>query len=75
MTNQDFPHYSVAMEAELNALEERIRQAAELCQRLRSENTDLRQRVAKLESDNKRLGDKINGAKERLEGLLRQIPE
>jgi len=63
------------MEAELNALEERIRQTAELCTRLRSENTDLRQRVAKLESDNKRLGDKINGAKERLEGLLRQIPE
>lgn len=75
MTSQDFPNYSVAMEAELNALEERIRQTAELCQRLRSENTDLRQRVAKLESDNKRLGDKINGAKERLEGLLRQIPE
>jgi chromosome segregation ATPase len=75
LTNQDFSNYSVAMEAELNALEERIRQAAELCQRLRSENTDLRQRVAKLESDNKRLGDKINGAKERLEGLLRQIPE
>lgn len=75
MTSQDFPNYSVAMEAELNALEERIRQTAELCTRLRSENTDLRQRVAKLESDNKRLGDKINGAKERLEGLLRQIPE
>ena len=75
MTGQDFPNYSVAMEAELNALEERIRQTAELCTRLRSENTDLRQRVAKLESDNKRLGDKINGAKERLEGLLKQIPE
>ena len=75
LTGQDFPNYSVAMEAELNALEERIRQAAELCQRLRTENTDLRQRLAKLESDNKRLGDKINGAKERLEGLLRQMPE
>jgi len=75
LTGQDFPNYSVAMEAELNALEERIRQTAELCTRLRSENTDLRQRVARLESDNKRLGDKINGAKERLEGLLKQIPE
>jgi cell division protein ZapB len=46
-----------------------------LCQRLRGENTDLRQRLAKLESDNKRLAEKINGAKDRLEGLLRQIPE
>jgi cell division protein ZapB len=63
------------MEAELSALEDRIRQAVELCQRLRTENTDLRQRLAKLESDNKRLADKVNGARERLEGLLRQIPE
>ena len=75
MTGQDFPNYSVTMEAELNALEERIRQAAELCQRLRTENTDLRQLVAKLESDNKRLTDKVVGARERLEVLLRQIPE
>jgi uncharacterized protein (TIGR02449 family) len=63
------------MDAELSALEDRIRQAVELCQRLRGENTDLRQRLAKLESDNKRLAEKISGAKDRLEGLLRQIPE
>lgn len=63
------------MEAELNALEERIRQAVELCRRLRSENSDLRQRIAQLESENKRLNDKVAGARERLEGLLRQIPE
>jgi cell division protein ZapB len=63
------------MDAELSALEERIRQAVELCQRLRAENTDLRQRLAKTESDKKRLAEKINGARERLEGLLRQIPE
>jgi cell division protein ZapB len=63
------------MEAELSALEDRIRQAVELCRRLRAENTDLRQHVAKLESDNKRLAEKIDGARERLEGLLRQIPE
>lgn len=75
MTVLDFSNYISAMEAELSALEERIRQAVELCQRLRAENTDLRQRLAKLESDNKRLADKVNGARERLEGLLRQIPE
>jgi FtsZ-binding cell division protein ZapB len=63
------------MEAELDALEERIRQAADLCRRLRQENSDLRQRIAQLESENKRLNDKVAGARERLEGLLRQIPE
>lgn len=75
MTGLDFHNYSAPMEAELSALEDRIRQAVELCRRLRAENTDLRQHVAKLESDNKRLAEKIDGARERLEGLLRQIPE
>lgn len=63
------------MDTQLTALEDRIRQAVELCQRLRAENTDLRQRVAQLQTENKRLGEKILGARDRLEGLLRQIPE
>ena len=63
------------MDAEMVALEERIRQAVDLCQRLRGENSDLRQRLAQLQSENRRLADKITGAKERLEGLLEQIPE
>ena len=63
------------MDAELSALEERIRAAVALCQRLRVENSELRQRMAHLQLENKRLGEKIHGAKQRLEGLLRQIPE
>ena len=63
------------MDLEMEALEERIRQAADLCQRLRGENSDLRQRVAKLQSENRQLADKITAARERLEGLLEQIPE
>jgi len=63
------------MDAELAGLEDRIRQTVALCQRLRGENLDLRQRVAQLQSENKRLAEKIVGARERLEGLLRQIPE
>lgn len=63
------------MEEHLAALEDKIRQTVELCQRLRIENSDLRQQVVQLQSENKRLSDKINGAKERLEGLLLQIPE
>jgi len=63
------------MDLELTGLEDRIRQAVELCQRLRLENSDLRQLVAQLQTENKRLAEKIGGARERLEGLLRQIPE
>ena len=63
------------MDQDLIALEDRIRQAADLCQRLRAENSDLRQRLTQLQHENKRLADKILGARERLEGLLRQIPE
>ena len=75
MTGLDFPNYSASMDAEMAALEERIRQAVDLCQRLRGENSDLRQRVAQLQSENRQLADKITSARQRLEGLLEQIPE
>ncbi len=63
------------MDIELAALEEKIRQTAQLCRRLRDENRDLRQQLAELESDRKRLSEKIDGARDRLEGLLQRIPE
>jgi cell division protein ZapB len=75
LTGLDFPNYSALMDAEMAALEERIRQAVDLCQRLRGENSDLRQRVAQLQSENRQLADKITSARQRLEGLLEQIPE
>ncbi len=75
MTLLDFQNYSVAMDAELSALEEKVRQAVDLCQRLRDENVDLRQQMAQLANENKRLAEKVSGAKTRLEGLLKQIPE
>jgi cell division protein ZapB len=63
------------MEPELSALEDKVRQAAELCQRLREENLELRQRMAQLSNENKRLEEKVAGAKMRVEGLLARIPE
>jgi cell division protein ZapB len=63
------------METELTALEDKVRQTAEMCQRLREENTELRQRMAQLANDNKRLADKVSGAKSRLESLLARMPE
>lgn len=64
-----------AMDADLTALEEKIRQAAALAKRLRAENIDLRQRVAALETDKRRLAEKVDSAAARLETLIKQIPE
>lgn len=75
LTYQDFSNYSVPMDAELSALEEKIRQATQLCQRLREENRGLRQQLAILQGDKKQLAEKIDGARSRLETLLKQIPE
>lgn len=63
------------MDADLAALEEKIRQATELAKRLRAENVDLRQRLAALESDRRRLAEKVETAAGRIEGLMKQIPE
>ncbi len=75
MTTQDFSNYIAAMDQDLSALEDRVRQVAELCQQLRAENSDLRQRMAQLTSQNKVLAEKIDGARNRLQGLLGQLPE
>jgi cell division protein ZapB len=75
LTQQNFPSYSVPMDAELAALEEKIRQAAALCKRLKDENGDLRSQLATLTSDRTRLAEKVDGARSRLEKLLKQIPE
>jgi len=63
------------MDTELTALEEKIRQAARLCQRLRDENRGLRQQLAALQGDKRQLSEKIDGARNKLETLLKQIPE
>jgi cell division protein ZapB len=62
------------MDAELKALEEKIRQFVELCQRLRADNQQLRQQLASAVSQQKRLEEKVNTATARLESLLAQIP-
>jgi cell division protein ZapB len=63
------------MDAELTSLEQRIRQFAEFCVRLRDENQGLRTRVASLEGDNRRLAEKVDAARTRLEDLVKHIPE
>lgn len=63
------------MEAELKALEDRVSQLVQLCQRLRAENLQLRQEMAGVQNDNHQLTEKIGSARSRLEHLLEQIPE
>ena len=75
LTQQNFPSYSVPMDAELAALEEKIRQAVALCKQLREEKRDLQLRLTTLASDKSRLAEKVDAARARLETLLEQIPE
>ena len=63
------------MEAELTALDDKIGQLVLLTQKLRMDNSQLRQKLASAENENKRLAEKVDTAKVRLEALLAQIPE
>ncbi len=63
------------MDAELTALEQKLSQFMEFCQRLRVENTALRQQLAAAVNENKHLTDKIGAARSRLETLLEKMPE
>ena len=62
------------METEFNSLEAKVAQFVSLCDRLRDENLELRQQLAAARTDAKRLNDKIDGAKARIEGLISRLP-
>jgi cell division protein ZapB len=63
------------MDAELKSLEGKINQFVALCQRLRTDNHQLRQQLAAAQNENKQLLEKVADAKTRLETVLAQIPE
>jgi cell division protein ZapB len=63
------------MHAELETLEAKIRQVAELCHGLRRENIALRQQVLTAQQDNKQLTSRLDAAKARLQALLETLPE
>ena len=62
------------MDAEFNSLEAKVAQFVSLCERLRAENVTLRKELLAAQNDAKRLNEKIDGAKSRLEGLLNRLP-
>lgn len=59
----------------LETLEARIRQVADLCTRLRSENQALRQQVAALSQENRQLTARLETAAARLDSLIDHLPE
>jgi cell division protein ZapB len=63
------------MHAELDTLETKIRQVAELCHTLRQENIALRQQLLTAQRDNKQLTTRLEAAKARLQTLLDTLPE
>ena len=66
---------SAAVDAEFNSLEAKVAQFVGLCERLRAENHDLRQQLATARNDAKRLNERIEGAKTKLESLLARLPD
>ena len=62
------------MEAEFNSLEAKVAQFVALCERLRAENVELKRELAAARTDARRLNEKIDGAKSRLEGLINRLP-
>jgi cell division protein ZapB len=63
------------VDAEFNSLESKVTQFVGLCERLRAENHDLRQQLASARNDAKRLNERIEGAKQKLENLLARLPD
>lgn len=63
------------MDEAFESLEAKVSQFVHLCERLRAENLELRQQLAAASSDAKRLNEKIDGARDKLENLLARLPE
>lgn len=63
------------MHAELDILEAKIRQVADVCQALRQENRALRQQLLAAQQDNQQINARLDAAKTRLQTLLDTLPE
>ena len=63
------------MEQDFQRFEDRLNHFVTLFHRLRSENTELRQNVVTKSDEVKRLSEKLDQAKTRIEALIAQLPE
>ena len=75
LTVCEAPPIVATMHAELETLEAKIRQVAELCHSLRRDNIALRQQLLASQQDNKQLTTRLDTAKARLQAMLETLPE
>jgi cell division protein ZapB len=62
------------MNEELGGLEDKVTQVIALCDALRAENHQLRDRVGALEDEKRALTERMDTARTRLEGLMDRLP-
>lgn len=75
LTLQAFFRYIHFMEADISRFEEKLNNFVTLFHRLRAENNELRQTVAMKSDEVKRLSEKLDQTKTRVEALIAQLPE
>lgn len=63
------------MESDIQRFEEKLNHFVTLFQRLRSENNDLRQQLAAKSDEVRRVSEKLDQAKTRIEALIERIPD
>lgn len=63
------------MEGEFASLEAKVAQCISLCERLRAENKELRQQLAAARNEARRLADRIESARARLEQIVDRLPD
>ena len=63
------------MDADFASLEAKVAQFVNLCERLRAENTDLRQQLAAAQGDARRLNERIDSARTKLAQLIERLPD
>ena len=65
----------VAMDPDIQRFEDKLKNFVTLFSRLRAENTELRQTIATKTDDVKRVNEKLDQARTRIEALIAQIPD
>ena len=63
------------MDADFASLEAKVAQFVNLCERLRAENTDLRQQLAAAQGDARKLNERIDSARAKLSQLIDRLPD
>ena len=75
MTRQGFFDKLQRMEHDIQRFEDKLTHFVTLFARLRAENNELRQSIASKSDEVKRLGEKLDQARTRIEALIAQLPE